>query len=467
MDGELRAADAELVRRLIEALGEDAVATTGAERDLHSHDESFHDPVRPDIVVWPTSTDDVVAIVRLAGEFGQPITGWGVASSSEGHAIPNRHGIVVDFSRMNRILEIHTEDFQAVVEPGVLRLDLEDRLGREGLFFAPDPGANATIGGMIANNAAGIRALKYGATRHNVLGLEVVLASGEVIRTGSRSVKQSSGYDLTRLFIGSEGTLGLVTKAILKLHPIPEHFATAVVGFDSVDQAARAVYSIMGAGLQPEALEILHQNHVQWMNEDEGSDLPVVPTLMIEFTGPSAAALDEAIDESRRLCAEAGCVRFDAGVSREERGAMWRMRHGARHRYRRRQPGHLWSALDVSVPISALPAIVEFAEAAALEHGLPGGVLGHAGDGNIHMGISFAPGDEEGRRRAAAFSALVVGKAIELGGTASGEHGVGLGKRVHMVAEHGAGAVEAMRAIKRALDPTNMMNPDKVLPDPD
>lgn len=465
-EAELRVPDPRLVERLVGRLGEDAVSTAGAERDLHSHDESFFPPVTPDVVVWPGSTDDVVAVVEAAAEFGQPITGWGAASSSEGHAIPHRHGIVVDFGRMNRILEVYTEDFQAVVEPGVLRLDLEDHLGRHGLFFAPDPGANATIGGMIANNAAGIRALKYGATRHNVLGLEVVLASGEVIKTGSRSVKQSSGYDLTRLFIGSEGTLGLVTKAILKLHPIPEYFAAAVVGFESVDQAAKAVYGIMGSGLQPEALEILHQNHIRWMNEDEGSDFPVVPTLMIEFTGPSATALEEALEESRQICEAAGSLRFDSGLSREDRTSMWRMRHGARHRYRRRRPGHVWSALDVSVPVSALPEIVEFAERAAIEHGLMGGVLGHAGDGNIHMGISFEAGDDEGRRRAEAFGQVVVEKALQLEGTASGEHGVGLGKRRYMVAEHGAGAVAAMRAIKAALDPTNMMNPDKVLPGP-
>lgn len=459
-----RTADPDLVSRLITAIGEDAVTTSMAERDLHSHDDSTFAPVLPDVVVWPTTTDQVSSIVKIAGEFGEPITGWGVASSSEGHAIPVHHGIVVDFQRMNRIVAVHAEDFQAVVEPGVLRLDLEEHLGRFGLFFAPDPGANATVGGMIANNAAGIRALKYGATRSNVLGLEVVLASGEVIRTGSRSIKQSSGYDLTRLMVGSEGTLGMVTQATLLLHPIPEHFATAIVGFEGVTDAAAAVYGIIGSGLEPAALELLHQSHIQFMNEDEGSDLPVMPTLMMEFTGASVVAVNDAMTEAEEICAGAGSIAFRGGLDHQERALLWRMRHGLRHRYRRRTPGNLWFALDVSVPISHLPAIVEFAEGCAADHGLPGGVSGHAGDGNIHMGISYREADEESRDRAFAVSRLVVEKALELGGTASGEHGIGLGKRKYMVGEHGAAAVGAMRAIKKALDPQNLLNPDKVLP---
>lgn len=463
-DDSLRIANPELAGKLRLALGEAAVSVGGADRHLHSQDESTFPPVVPDLVVWPESTDDVVAIVELAAEYGEPITGWGAASSSEGHAIPVRHGIVVDFARMNRILAVHAEDFQATVQPGVLRLDLEKHLSQYGLFFAPDPGANASVGGMIANNAAGIRAHKYGATRNNVLALEVVLANGEVIRTGSRSVKQSSGYDLTRLMIGSEGTLGLVTQATLKLHPVPQHFATAVVGFGTVGQAAGAAYGIIGAGLAPAALEILHQNHILYMNEDDGSDWPVLPSLMIEFTGSSDLAINAALDEAREICVEAGSESFVSGLGHQDRSEMWTMRHGARHRYRRRAPGSVWTAIDVSVPISHMPAIIEFAERTAAEHGLPGEVLGHAGDGNIHMGISYQVGDTEGKNRAAALTKAIIEKALELEGTASGEHGIGLGKRQYMVAEHGAPAVEAMRAIKKALDPHDLLNPDKVLP---
>ncbi|MBK5266360.1 MAG: FAD-binding protein [Acidimicrobiia bacterium] len=460
----LRPTNPDLFEGLKSALGEQAVSVSGAERHLHSQDESTYPAVVPDLVVWPQSTDDVVRIVTLAAEYGEPITGWGAASSSEGHAIPVRHGIVVDFARMNRILAVHAEDFQATVQPGVLRLGLEKHLSQYGLFFAPDPGANASVGGMIANNAAGIRAHKYGATRSNVLALEVVLANGDVIKTGSRSVKQSSGYDLTRLMIGSEGTLGLVTEATLKLHPVPQHFATAVVGFGTVAGAAQAAYGIIGAGLAPAALEILHQNHILYMNEDDGSDWPVLPSLMIEFTGSSDVATSDALDEARLICEDAGAESFTSGLGHQDRSEMWTMRHGARYRYRRRAPGYVWSAIDVSVPISHMPQIIAYAEHCATALGLPGEVLGHAGDGNIHMGIGYNPGDADEKRRAGELSQLIIEKALELEGTASGEHGIGLGKRKYMVAEHGAPAVEAMRAIKKALDPQNLLNPDKVLP---
>lgn len=463
-DEPLRPANPELVRRLESALGIDGVSVGEADRHLHSQDESTFPPVMPDLVVWPESTDEVVQIVKLAAEYDQPITGWGAASSSEGHAIPVRHGIVVDFARMNRILAVHTDDFQATVQPGVLRLDLEKHLRPYGLFFAPDPGANASVGGMIANNAAGIRALKYGATRNNVLALEVVMANGEVIQTGSRSAKQSSGYDLTRLMIGSEGTLGLVTRATLLLHPVLEHFATAVVGFPTVAVAAQAAYGIIGAGLAPAALEILHENHIRYMNEDDGSNWPVLPSLMIEFTGSSDLAIKAALDAAREICLEAGSKAFVSGLGHQDRSEMWAMRHGARHRYRRRTPGSVWTAIDVSVPISHLPAIIEFAERTAAEHGIPGEVLGHAGDGNIHMGVSYQVGDTEGQRRAGEVTRAIIEKALELEGTASGEHGIGLGKRQYMVTEHGTPAVDVMRAIKRTLDPQNLFNPDKVLP---
>ena len=455
----------ELHACLADALGPSAVSSANAERELHSHDESTFPPVMPDVVVWPTSTAHVVEIVKIAAQVGEPVTGWGVASSSEGHAIPIRQGIVVDFSRMDKVLAVHAEDFQATVQPGVLRLSLEKQLSQYGLFFAPDPGADASVGGMIANNAAGIRAHKYGATRANVLALEVVLANGDVIRTGSRSIKQSSGYDLTRLMIGSEGTLGLVTEATLVLHPVPEHFATAVVGFGSVAEAAHAAYGIIGSGLAPAALEIMHQDHIKYMNEDEGSDWPEVPTLMIEFTGSSKVAIGEAMEEAQSICRDSGASEFTSGLDHSGRKEMWDMRHGARHRYRRRDPGRLWTALDVSVPISHLAEIIEYAERCAVDLALPGKVLGHAGDGNIHMGISYTPGNIDEQHRASELSRLIVEKALELEGTASGEHGIGLGKRKYMVAEHGAEAVETMRSIKQALDPHNLLNPGKVLPD--
>lgn len=449
---------------LCDILGEQHVSVTQADRDLHAHDDSSHPAVPPDIVVWPSQTDEVAAIARLADETRTPLTAWGVASSAGGHVIPIRRGIVIDFQRMNRILEVDMENFQAVVEPGVLRLDLEDHLAKQGLFFAPDPGANASIGGMVANNAAGIRALKYGATKDNVLGLEVVLANGTVITTGSRSIKQSSGYHLTQLFVGSEGTLGLVTKAIIKLRPIPEHVSTAIVGFDTVQAAADAVHDIMGMALEPAALELLHQDHIRWMNEDEGSAYPEVPTLLIEFTDSSAGSVVERMETAAEICSEHGAIGFTGVTDHQERAALWRIRHGVRHRYRRRLPGGNWIGMDVSVPVARFPELVSYAMDCAQANGLPGSVLGHAGDGNLHMGIGYMPDDEDGKRRAHHVSHLLVEKAIEMGGTCSGEHGIGLDKLGYMVAEHGSGAIEAMRAVKAALDPNGILNPGKVLP---
>ncbi|MGF1664971.1 MAG: FAD-binding oxidoreductase [Acidimicrobiia bacterium] len=449
---------------LARIVGPQHVSIARADRDLHAHDDSSHPAVVPDVVVWPDSTEDVSEIARVASETGTPITAWGVASSAGGHVIPIRRGIVMNFQRMNRILEVDVGNFQAVVEPGVLRLDLEDHLSKTGLFFAPDPGANATIGGMVANNAAGIRALKYGATKDNVLGLEVVLADGSIITTGSRSVKQSSGYHLTQLFVGSEGTLGLVTRAIIKLRPIPEHVSTAIVGFATVESAAAAVHDMMGMALDPAALELLHDDHIRWMNEDEGSVFPEVPTLLIEFTDSSAASVIDRMETASEICAEHGSVGFTGVTDHQERAALWRIRHGVRHRYRRRLPGGHWIGMDVSVPVAAFPELVAYAIECAQSNGLPGSVLGHAGDGNLHMGIGYLPDDEEATKRAHHVSHLLVERAIALGGTCSGEHGIGLDKRGYMVAEHGAGAIAAMRAVKAALDPQGILNPGKVLP---
>lgn len=453
-----------LEAELIRIVGSAHVSLTKADRDLHAHDDSSHPPVQPDVVVWPGSTDEVAAIARLANTSRTPITAWGVASSSGGHVIPVQRGIVMNFQRMNRIIEVDAANFQAVVEPGVLRLDLEAHLAQQGLFFAPDPGANATIGGMIANNAAGIRALKYGATKDNVLGLEVVLADGELIKTGSRSVKQSSGYHLTQLFVGSEGTLGLVTKAILKLRPIPEHVSTAIVGFTTVATAAQAVHDIMGMALEPAALELLHEDHMRWMNEDEGSTYPEVPTLLIEFTDSSAASVGERMSDAASICEEHGAIGFTGVVDHQERASLWRIRHGVRHRYRRRLPGGHWIGMDVSVPVARFPELVAYAIECAESHGLAGSVLGHAGDGNLHLGLGYLPDDHPARDRAREVSHLLVERAIALGGTSSGEHGIGLEKRGYMIAEHGAGAIGAMRAVKLVLDPNNILNPDKVLP---
>lgn len=450
---------------LIALVGTDRLSTSVAQLELHSHDESDHPPSLGDIVVWPETTEEVSAILTAANHHRVPIVGWGAGTGVEGHAIPVHGGVVIDFARMNQIVAVLPEDFQAIVQPGVLRLDLEKNLSQHGLFFPPDPGANASIGGMIANNAGGIRALRYGSTSVNVLALEVVMADGTVVRTGSRSVKLSSGYDLTHLIVGSEGTLGLVTEATLKLVPVPEHSRTVLVAFASVADAAGAVHAIMGYGLGPAALELIDADHMSWMNEEEGTDFVVAPSLMIEFSGTDLPAVSSQMELAAQICVEAGATGITQGSGMDYRAGLWRLRHGSRERLHRRFPGEEWSTSDVSVPISRFAELVMFAVSRATELGLDGRTVGHAGDGNLHFGVHFDPKDDDHRRRTELHAQDLVMKAIELGGTCSGEHGIGIGKRKYLVAEHGEPAIDLMRILKRAMDPNGILNPGKVLPD--
>lgn len=445
-------------------VGAEHVSATEADRALHAQDQSTHPAVMPDVVVWPNSTVEVSAIVKIASEHQFPITAWGAGTSLEGNSIPLQKGISLNFQRMNRVVEVHAEDFQVTVQPGIFRKELEAYLAQYGLMFAPDPGANASIGGMIGNNAAGIRTVKYGATRDNVLALELVLANGDIVKTGSRSIKQSAGYDLTHLIVGSEGTLGLVTEATLKLVPIPEHFSTATVAFPSLESAAEAVYGIIGSGLEPAALEILHQDHVQWMNEDAGLEMVVAPSLMIEFSGASESTVSERFTMAQELCAEAGSLGFAGGIGRDARKAMWELRHSIRERSVRTFPGHHWLIVDIAVPISKFPKLVAYCQKQITESGFDGRIIGHAGDGNMHAGIHFEPDDEEAKTQAGALVRIMVDKALELGGTCTGEHGIGLGKQKYLIKEHGETGLEMMRMIKQTLDPDNLLNPGKVIP---
>lgn len=444
--------------------GPERASATEAHRQQHSRDASSHTPGLPDAVVWPETTAEVSAIARYANERAIPLVGWGAGTSIEGNPIPVRGGIVVDFSRMNRITAIHAADFQVTVQPGILYKDMNATLARHGLFFAPDPGANASIGGMVANNAAGIRTVKYGATRDNVLALEVVLASGEVIRTGSRSVKQSAGYDLTHLIVGSEGTLGLVTEATLKLAPLPEHFSAVTAAFPSVEAAAQAVFEIIGGGLGPSALELLDGETVAVLAAAGGFDLAAAPTLFMEFTGASPASLEEILALAQEICDGLGCLRFTPGLGREARNRLWSARHHLFETMVRHYAGQTYLLTDAAVPISAYPELVAYGSAQAEALGLNVGFIGHAGDGNLHTAIFFPPDDPAVRGRAESYNDRLTRRAIELGGTCTGEHGVGSGKAKYLEAEFGPGAVALMRGIKNLLDPKGILNPGKVLP---
>ena len=460
--GRFGAVSIEIVERIAEIVGVENFSTAAAERQLRSKDQSMHAASVPDIVVWAHTVDEVSAILQLANAARIPVTPWGVGTSIEGNPIPVHGGILLSFERMNRIIEIHAEDFQVTVQPGIGYKDLNERLARYGLFFPPDPGANATIGGMIANNAAGIRTVKYGATRDNVLSLQVVLADGRVLRLGSRSVKQSSGYDLAHLITGSEGTLAIVTEATLKLSPIAAHKIAVQAAFDTVAAAVDAVVAVRGSGLDPVALEFIDSDMAAMMNSSPHVNLSLRPQLFMEFQATHEAALEQTIDFIREICEDLGAREIQATADNKERMALWYARHHVFESFHRLHPNERAYLNDVAVPISAYPALIAFIDELRSQAPLPAYLLGHAGDGNIHIIFPFK--DEVEYQIAERLNARVVEKAIALGGTATGEHGVGMSKVRFMAAEHGE-AYGLMREIKDLLDPNGILNPGKIFAD--
>jgi D-lactate dehydrogenase (cytochrome) len=449
----------EFVAALESCAGAEQVSVAQAERRLHARDMSAHPEHLPDVVVWPQTAEQAAAVLRLANEAHVPVTPWGVGSSLEGNPVPRYGGVVLSLARMNRITAVHAGDFQATVEPGIAYKDLNHQLAVHGLFFAPDPGANATIGGMLANNAAGIRTVKYGASKDNVLRLQVALADGRLIRVGSRSVKQASGYDLLHLFVGSEGTLGVITEATLKLWPIPELMSAVVASFETVAAAVETVVLVRGSGLEPAALEFIDAAHARMLSQAEGVDLGERPVLFMEFHAAQEAALQMGLDAVRQICREMGAVTFRATTDAEERRRLWRARHAAYEIALRTHPQEKFMILDVAVPISAFPAMVAHIETILASHNLAGYMIGHAGDGNLHVLLPFR--DDASHRVATAVNEAAVLKALELEGTATGEHGVGFGKARFMAREHGP-ALAVMKALKQTLDPNGILNPGKI-----
>ncbi len=429
-------------------------------RELHLHDISPHRGTLPAGIIWPVSTEEVASILAYTYQQEIPVTPWGAGTSTEGNPVPTRGGLVMDLMQMNRILEIRPEDLQADVQPGVLRKELNRRTGRHGLFFPPDPGADASIGGMIANNASGVQTVKYGATKDYVLKLTVVLPHGEVIQTGCKARKSSSGYDLARLFVGSEGTLGVVTEATLRLAGIPAHHLAATISFDTLENASRAVAVMIGSGTEPAALELLTPELIRLLNRENGLGLAEVPSLFTEFHGISEATLHATAEMVRELCEECGATGFRFGVTERERAELWRARHEAWETIHRAHPGKETLIVDAAVPISKYPQMILYAQQLLDERQAAGYVFGHAGDGNLHVVMAGDPAI------AAEWSVLeeindrIVQQAVEVGGTCTGEHGVGIGKRKFMTLEHGR-SYELMRQIKTLLDPRGLMNPDK------
>ncbi len=449
---------------LKQAIGEKHVSAGESNLDLHSRDESYHEPHRPDVVVWPQRTEDVVTAVRLAHDKGYAVTAWCAGTSLEGNPIPVHGGIVLDFNEMNRILEIREKDLQVDVEVGIQYRDLNNQLRHHGLFFPPDPGAWACIGGMIGNNASGVRTVAYGATRDSVLAMEVVMADGEVIRLGSRAIKSSSGYDLVRLIVGSEGTLGIVTRATLRLRGLPPEYLTVVATFPAVHRACEAVSDTIRYGLNPAALELMDAAVVAEINRDQKMDLEEKPMLFLEFHNVNQAALESQYEMVEAVLTDHGALRIDKGIGADERARLWEVRHGALESIKRNHPGRQVLLVDTCVPISRYAEMVDRAKEAVEREGVTGFFWGHAGDGNLHLGLLFDPSDAAGKEAVQRVNRAVVEHSIAVGGTCTGEHGVGIGKLPFVEAEHGR-ALEYMRRIKQALDPKGILNPGKMLPE--
>ncbi len=450
-----------IVSQLEAIVGARNLSTAVADRQLHAQDMSRFAPQLPEVVVWPETADQVAAILALANANHIPVTPWGAGSSLEGNPIPRFGGILLSFARMTAVLAIHADDFQVTVQPGIGYKDLNAQLARHGLFFPPDPGANATIGGMLANNAAGIRTVKYGASKDNVLRMEVALADGRLIHVGSRSIKQAAGYDLLHLFVGSEGTLGVITEATLRLTPIPALMSAVMASFPSVTQAVQAVVAVRGSGLDVAALEFIDAGTAELLARENQLDLPARPTLLIELHAAHAETIQPGLEMVQDICAEFGAERIHATADPTERQRLWHARHHTYETWRRVRPEAQWLITDVAVPISAYPQLIAQAEAAMAVQGVGGFMIGHAGDGNVHVTLAIRSPEEESRVQAV--NHALVQKAIELGGTCTGEHGVGIGKASFMLQEHGT-AVALMRTLKQTLDPNGILNPGKIFP---
>jgi D-lactate dehydrogenase (cytochrome) len=449
---------------LEDLLGPERVSVNPADLEAHSQDESFHMPHPPDVVVWPENAQEISAILRYANRERLPVTPWSGGSSLEGNPIPVDGGILLALYNMNRILEINEADLQVVVQPGVVYDQLNARLARHGLFFPPAPGSAdvATIGGMVANNSSGMHAVRYGATRDYVLALEVVLPDGRIVRLGKPVIKSASGYDLVRLFVGSEGTLGVATEITLRLRLVMEKRA-AVATFASMEAAAQTIYEINRYGPMPAALELMDPEIVRLVNQWQSLSLDQVPTLVMEFHG-TPAGLEEEIAMIEETCRDNGCTSFEMAANPAERDRLWQGRREAHNAVKHLHPNCHIEIGDIVVPISKYVDAVLKAYELAEELGLRIATFGHAGDGNLHVEYIAEKEDAGEQARAKELNRRLVHWALSVGGTATGEHGVGIGKREFMAEEHGP-ALDVMRALKQMLDPNGIMNPGKIFPD--
>jgi len=430
-------------------------------REQHGRDESAFDVPPPAAVVFAQSTADVSDAIELAAQYRVPVIPFGVGSSLEGHLLAVQGGISLDVSRMNQVLAINAEDLTVTVQPGVTRKQLNEAVKSAGLFFPIDPGADASIGGMSATRASGTNAVRYGTMRENVLALEVVTASGEAIRTGTGAKKSSAGYDLTRLMVGSEGTLGVLTEITLKLYPLPEAVSAATCSFPSIEAAVRTTIQIIQMGVPIARVELIDANSVRMVNAYSKLGLPEQPMLLMEFHG-SPASVKEQAETVQEIASEHAGHAFEWATTPEERTRLWTARHNTYFAGIQSRPGCRAISTDTCVPISRLADCLLESVAEVDASGIPYFLVGHVGDGNFHFGYLIDPNSAQERATAEDLNHKLVARALALEGTCTGEHGIGLHKMDFLVSETGAGAVNMMRSIKHALDPKNIMNPGKV-----
>lgn len=445
----------------LKALLGDRLSVTAAIRERHGKDESYHPSVPPDAVAFARSTDEVSAIVKICSRYKVPVVPYGAGTSLEGQVAALHGGVSIDLMEMNKILEVNAEDLDCRVEPGVTRKELNEYLRDTGLFFPIDPGANASIGGMASTRASGTNAVRYGTMRENVLALTVVLADGRVIRTSKRARKSSAGYDLTRLFVGAEGTLGIITEVTLRLYGIPAAISSAMCSFPSVKDAVDTVIQTIQSGIPVARIELADALQMDAINKFSKLDLAVAPTLWLEFHGTEAGVAEQA-EMVQALASEHGGAGFSWTTSPEERKKLWQARHDAAYANKALRPGAEVWATDVCVPISRLAECITETQKDIAASFIPAPIVGHVGDGNFHLTLVLKPGDPKEVAEVERLNDRLVKRALAMDGTCTGEHGIGYGKMDFLIAEHGE-AVSVMRAIKQALDPDNLLNPGKII----
>jgi D-lactate dehydrogenase (cytochrome) len=438
------------------------LSTTHAMREHHGRDESAYDPVLPDMVLFAQDTDAVAAAVALCNEYHFPVIAYGTGTSLEGHILALQGGLSIDLSAMNAVLAVNPEDLTVTVQPGVTRKQLNLAIKDTGLFFPIDPGADASLGGMTATRASGTNAVRYGTMRENVLALTVVTAEGKVIKTGTRAKKSSAGYDLTRLFVGSEGTLGIITEITLKIYPQPEAVSAAICSFPTIAAAVNTVIQTIQMGVPVARVEFLDENGVRAINAHDKLSLPEKPLLLFEFHG-SPHGVQEQAEVVQQIANEHGAEGFEWATRPEDRSRLWQARHNAYFALLQSRPGSRAISTDSCVPISRLAECLLETKADCEREGIVHGIVGHVGDGNFHVQMMVDPKDPADVARAEAVNERMVTRAIAMNGTCTGEHGVGLHKIDFLVQEHGEAAIEVMRSIKHSLDPNNILNPGKII----